>query len=40
LSDDHKFLLVHALNETDPKVMVANIKKRYEHPLKEIFESC
>ncbi len=40
LSGDHKFLLVHALNETDPKAMIANIKKRYERPLKEIFEAC
>jgi len=40
LSEDRKFLLVHALNETDPKAMVAAIKKRYERPLKEIFEAC
>jgi multicomponent K+:H+ antiporter subunit E len=40
LSEDGKFLLVHALNETDPEAMVAAIKKRYESPLKEIFESC
>jgi len=40
LSEDRKFLLVHALNETDPKAMIAAIKKRYERPLKEIFESC
>ncbi|PTN12814.1 Na+/H+ antiporter subunit E [Nitrosomonas aestuarii] len=40
LSDDHSYLLVHALNETDPETLVANIKQRYEKPLKEIFESC
>ncbi len=40
LSDDHCYLLVHALNETDPDTLVATIKQRYENPLKEIFESC
>lgn len=40
LSDDCSYLLVHALNETDPEAMVATIKQRYERPLKEIFESC
>ncbi|SEN39139.1 Na+/H+ antiporter subunit E [Nitrosomonas marina] len=40
LSDDQSYLLVHALNETDPDTLVATIKHRYEHPLKEIFESC
>lgn len=40
LSEDRKFLLVHALNETDTKAMVATIKTRYERPLKEVFEAC
>ena len=40
LSDDQSYLLVHALNETDPDTLVATIKQRYENPLKEIFESC
>ncbi len=40
LSEDRKFLIVHALNETDPEAMVATIKKRYERPLKEVFETC
>ncbi|MCB1936379.1 MAG: Na+/H+ antiporter subunit E [Nitrosomonas sp.] len=40
LSEDCSYLLVHALNETDPKSLIATIKQRYEHPLKEIFESC
>ncbi len=40
LSEDRKFLLVHALNETDTKAMVATIKARYERPLKEVFEAC
>lgn len=38
VSPDHRFLLVHALNETDPAALVATIKSRYEAPLKEIFE--
>lgn len=38
VSLDHRYLLVHALNETDPAAMVATIKSRYEAPLKEIFE--
>jgi len=40
LSDDHSYLLVHALNETDPDTLIATIKQRYENPIKEIFESC
>lgn len=40
LSEDCSYLLVHALNETDPESLIATIKQRYEHPLKEIFESC
>lgn len=31
-------ILVHALDCTDPDAMVADIKARYEAPLKEIFE--
>lgn len=34
----HARLLVHALNASDPEVLVAEIKRRYEAPLKEIFE--
>lgn len=37
-SDDGKFLLVHAFNVTDVEALVAEIKARYETPLKEIFE--
>jgi len=40
LSEDSSYLLIHALNETDPEALVATIKQRYESPLKEIFESC
>lgn len=31
-------ILVHALNCTDPAALVAEIKSRYEAPLREIFE--
>lgn len=37
-SDDGKYLLVHALNVEDADGMIAEIKSRYELPLKEIFE--
>jgi multicomponent K+:H+ antiporter subunit E len=35
---DGRVLHVHALNVTDPARLVADIKKRYERPLMEIFE--
>jgi multicomponent K+:H+ antiporter subunit E len=38
LSGDHKMLIVHALNSKDDEETVAEIKERYEKPLKEIFE--
>lgn len=34
----HGKLLIHALNALDPDALVADIKQRYEAPLKEIFE--
>jgi multicomponent K+:H+ antiporter subunit E len=34
---ERKVLLVHALDADNPPAMVANIKSRYEAPLKEIF---
>ncbi len=37
-SEDGKYLLVHVLHLTDQTSLVANIKSRYELPLKEIFE--
>ncbi len=37
-SPDGKFLLVHAFNVTDQAALIAEIKSRYELPLKEIFE--
>ncbi len=33
-----KTLLIHALDVDDPAALVAEIKQRYERPLKEIFE--
>jgi multicomponent K+:H+ antiporter subunit E len=38
LSEDRRTLLVHALDVDDRDAMVAEIKQRYEAPLKEIFE--
>lgn len=35
---DGHYLLVHTLHTDDPEAAVAQIKKRYEAPLKEIFE--
>lgn len=37
LSDDRRYLLVHVFNLTDPEALVADIKRRYERPLMEIF---
>jgi len=37
LSDDRRYLLVHVLDLRDPDAEVAQIKSRYEAPLKEIF---
>ena len=38
LSEDRRTLLVHVLNVDDQEALVAEIKRRYEAPLKEIFE--
>jgi multicomponent K+:H+ antiporter subunit E len=38
LSDDHLHLLVHALDVDDPAALIAQIKARYETPIKELFE--
>jgi len=38
VSPDRKTLLIHALDVDDVEGMVAEIKQRYERPLKEIFE--
>lgn len=37
LAPDHRSLLVHALHLEDAEAEVAQIKSRYEAPLKEIF---
>jgi multicomponent K+:H+ antiporter subunit E len=39
LSADGRALLVHCLETDDEAEVVASIKRRYERPLKEIFES-
>lgn len=38
LTPDARSLLVHALDVEDPDKLVANIKARYEAPIKEILE--
>lgn len=38
LSEDRRELLVHALDCAEPALLVANIKTRFEQPLKEILE--
>lgn len=38
LSDDQRYLLVHCFNVDDEAALIADIKLRYEAPLKEIFE--
>lgn len=38
LSDDCRHLLVHAFHVEDADALVADIKQRYEAPLREIFE--
>ncbi len=38
VSDDRSHLLVHALHVVDEAALVADIKTRYERPLREIFE--
>ncbi|MBE0506006.1 MAG: Na+/H+ antiporter subunit E [Marinospirillum sp.] len=37
VSEDHRWLFVHALNITNEQDMIDQIKNRYEAPLKEIF---
>lgn len=38
VSADRDFLLVHAFNVDDEAALIAQIKSRYEQPLREIFE--
>lgn len=37
LSDDRRYLLVHVLDLRDPEALIAEIKTRYETPLRQIF---
>lgn len=37
-SEDRRWLLVHVLDLEDENALIAQIKQRYEAPLKEIFE--
>ncbi len=38
ISPDRRWLLLHALDVSDPAALVAGIKRRYEVPLAEILE--
>jgi len=38
LSDDHRHLLVHGLRVEDPDALAAEVKSRYETPIRELFE--
>lgn len=38
LSEDRRTLIVHALDVHDKAALIAEIKARYEYPLREIFE--
>ena len=38
LSEDRRTLIVHTLDTSDAAALVAEIKQRYEAPLKQIFE--
>ena len=40
LSPDQRELLIHALDVDDPKALVETIRRRYEAPLREVFEPC
>lgn len=40
LSADRTCLIIHTLHADDPDELLETIGKRYEAPLKEIFESC
>jgi multicomponent K+:H+ antiporter subunit E len=40
LSPDQRELLIHALDVDDPQALVETIQRRYEAPLREVFEPC
>ena len=37
LSEDRRHLLIHCLSTDDPQALIAEIKDRYEAPLREVF---
>ncbi len=37
LSEDRRHLLIHCLSTDDPDALIAEIKTRYEAPLREVF---
>lgn len=40
LSEDRRFLLIHSLHIEDVATIKADIHRKFERPLKEIFASC
>jgi multicomponent K+:H+ antiporter subunit E len=40
IRSDRKTLLIHCLDVEDEAALIADIKTRYEQPLKEVFEAC
>lgn len=38
ISDDRRVLHIHALDVSDEAALIADIKRKYEYPLKEIFQ--
>ncbi|QGU33624.1 Na+/H+ antiporter subunit E [Thermochromatium tepidum] len=40
LSPDRRILVVQGLNVADPEALVDTIKRRYEAPIREVFEPC
>lgn len=40
VSADRRTLVIHSLHTKDPAAVIDTIKRRYEQPIKEVFESC
>lgn len=40
LAPDRRHLLVHTLDAADPEQLATTLKRRYENPLREVFEPC
>lgn len=38
VSDDHRLLLIHALDVEDEQDLIDTVRRRYEQPLQEIFQ--